>query len=280
MQYSRPSKSHFPIANNITPIPVLSLFIRQKLEWKAEKIEFLLSPQYQSLLPKSYTSLSFVSIWFSRTCNLQKKKRKKEIIPQSFNSSSPSRLLTSRFFPSFLLSFLPSFLSFFFPPITRNIVVFALSKSLNNNEDRSRFYRGCDACVIKFSSRVVGVGEGVVVRPKNGIIPRKRWSDIVELISVARVSERERERERMRRSTWVRKGYGMGHVMRLVHAKISCYTPPLYAFLRASTPLPRCPCWPLKEIPRFIQGVQISNRIEVSTLQPTNSELIFAVSSN
>ena len=124
------------------------------------------------------------------------------------------------------------------------------------------------------------MGEGVVVRPKNGIIPRKRWSDIVELISVARVSERERERERMRRSTWVRKGYGMGHVMRLVHAKISCYTPPLYAFLRASTPLPRCPCWPLKEIPRFIQGVQISNRIEVSTLQPTNSELIFAVSSN
>lgn len=54
----------------------------------------------------------------------------------------------------------------------------------------------------------------------------------------------------------------MGHVMQLVHAKISCYTPPLYAFLRASTPLPRCPRWTLKEIPRFIQGVQTLDRIE------------------
>lgn len=78
MQYSRPSKSHFPIANNITPIPVLSLFIRQKLEWKAEKIEFLLSPQYQSLLPKSYTSLLSSQFDFHERVISKKRKEKKK----------------------------------------------------------------------------------------------------------------------------------------------------------------------------------------------------------
>lgn len=46
-------------------------------------------------------------------------------------------------------------------------------------------------------------GRGVVVSPKNGIIPRKRWSEIVD---VNTGGERETERERMRCSAKVRKG--------------------------------------------------------------------------
>lgn len=131
-------------------------------------------------------------------------------------------------------------------------------RTTGHGGDRSRCYRARDACVIKF------IQGGWRCQPEKRHNSEKR-SEIVELMSVLR-QERERER-RSAVAQLVREGRwhavcNTDVMQRLTRPQKSrATTPPLYAFLRASTStrLSTFGCRSaLKEILHFIQGGQES----------------------